>query len=118
GMFLCVFHYNKFITNENYRLEKILQICSHPKHEEYKSQSKNANKKPKKHSLEKVPRRLIPILQLDEDAKICSLCRMKTDSDPDYIILEEYNAPVSKKNNNNNTLTIGNHTYPLRNDIL
>jgi len=118
GMILCTYHYNKLIINENHRLEKMLQFCSHPKHEEYKSQSKKSSKKPKKHSLEKVSKRLIPILQLDENAKICSLCRMKTDSDPDYTTLEEYNAPISKKNNNNDILKIGNHTYPLRNDIL
>ena len=95
GMFLCKFHYNKFITNENYRLKKILQICSHPKHEEYRSQLTNTNKKSKKLSLEKVPKRLIPVLQLDENAKICCLCRKKTDNDPDYIALEEYIAPIS-----------------------
>ncbi|PKB97799.1 hypothetical protein RhiirA5_384399 [Rhizophagus irregularis] len=117
-MFLCTFHYNKFILNENHRLDKLLQVCSHPKHEEYKSQSKNSNKKPKKFSLEKVPKRLISILQLDENAKICSLCRKKTDSDPDYTTLEKYNIPVSKNKNDNNILKIGNHTYPLRNNIL
>lgn len=118
GMTLCMFHYNKFIFNENYRLEKILQVCSHPKHDIYKSQSKNADKKPKKSNLEKVPKRLISILQLDENAKICSLCRKKTDSDPDYNTLEEYNAPVSKEINNNNILKIGNNTYLFRKDIL
>src|SRR5436190_11645810 len=73
GMFLCMFHYNKFINNETHKLEKMLQVCSHPKHNEYKSQLKNANKKPKKLSLERVPKRLISILQLNENAKICSL---------------------------------------------
>ena len=58
-MLLCMFHYNKFILNENHRLEKNLQVCSHPKHDEYKSQSKNATKKPNKLSLEKVPKRFI-----------------------------------------------------------
>ena len=119
GMFLCSFHYNKFIINENYRLKKMLQICSHPKHEEYRSQLTNTNKKPKKLSLEKVPKRLIPILQLDENAKICSLCRKKTDSDPDYITSEEYIAPIpKKKEDSDNTLKIGNHTYSFRKDIL
>jgi hypothetical protein len=118
GMFLCTFHYSKFILNEKHKLDKLLQVCSHPKHEEYKSQSKNSNKKPKKFSLEKVPKRLISILQLDENAKICSLCRKKTDSDPDYTTLEEYNTPVSKKKNDNNILKISNHTYPLRDNIL
>ncbi len=59
GMLLCMFHYNKFILNENHRLEKNLQVCSHPKHDEYKSQSKNATKKPNKLILEKVPKRFI-----------------------------------------------------------
>src|ERR1051325_6176581 len=120
GMFLCKFHYNKFITNENYRLKKMSQICSHPKHEEYRSQLTNTNKKSKKLSLEKVPKRLIPVLQLDENANICSLCRKKTDSDPDYIALEEYIAPISQKkdDSDNDTLKIGNHTYSFRKDIL
>src|SRR6266498_1711041 len=74
GMLLCMFHYNKFFLNENYRLEKNLQVCSHPKHDEYKSQSKNATKKPNKLSLEKVSKRLISVLHLNENAKICSLC--------------------------------------------
>ena len=59
GMLLCMFHYNKFILNENRRLEKNLQVCSYPKHDEYKSQSKNATKKPNKLSLEKVPKRFM-----------------------------------------------------------
>ncbi|CAB4446365.1 unnamed protein product [Rhizophagus irregularis] len=89
GMLLCKFHYNKFIHNENYRLEKMLLVCSHPKYDEYRSQSNyNANKKPKKLSLEKVPKRLTSILQLDENSKICSLCRRKTDNDPDYTVLK------------------------------
>ncbi|RGB27656.1 hypothetical protein C1646_768817 [Rhizophagus diaphanus] len=117
GMLLCKFHYNKFIHNENYRLEKMLLVCSHPKHDEYRSQSNyNANKKLKKLILEKVSKRLIAILQLDENSKICSLYRKKTDNDPDYIILKEYNAPVSKKDNNDKILKIGTHTYELRND--
>src|SRR5437763_12452117 len=99
GMFLCLFHYNKFILNESHRLNKMLQVCSYPKHNEYRDQSKNPNKISKKLILEKVPKRLISILQLDENAKICSLCRKKTDSDSDYITSEEYNAPISRKNN-------------------
>ena len=115
-----MFHYNKYILNENYRLEKISQVCSHPKHDIYVSQSKNASTKPKKSNLEKIPKRLITTLNLDENAKICSLCRKKTDSDPDYIALEEYIAPISQKkdNSDSNTLKLGNHTYSFRKDIL
>ena len=120
GMKLCRTHYNKFIINEAHNL-KHNEICSHPKHDEYKSQSKNANKRPKNLNLEKIPKRLISILNLDETAKICSLCRKKTDSDPDYNTLEEYNAPISRKkddDNDDNILKVGNHTYSLRKDVL
>ena len=88
GMKLCQTHYNKFIVNEAYHLE-YNETC---KHDEYRNQSTNANKKSKKLNLEKVPKRLISILNLDENAKICNLCRKKTDTDPDYNTLEEYNA--------------------------
>jgi hypothetical protein len=118
GMKLCQTHYNKFIVNEAHHL-KYNETCYHPKHDEYRNQSTNANKKSKKLNLEKVPKRLISILNLDENAKICSLCRKKTDTDPDYNTLEEYNAPISKKiDNDDNILKIGNHTYSFRKDIL
>ncbi|PKY47358.1 hypothetical protein RhiirA4_522312 [Rhizophagus irregularis] len=118
GMKLCQTHYNKFIINEAYNL-KNNETCSHPKHNEYKSQSKNSDKKPKNLNLRKVPERLIPILNLDENAKICSLCRKKTDSNPDYNMLEEYNAPISRKqDDSDNILKVGNHTYSFRKDVL
>ena len=118
GMKLCQTHYNKFIINEAHNL-KNNETCYHPKHDEYRNQSTNANKKSKKLNLEKVPKRLISILNLDENAKICSLCRKKTDSDPDYNTLEEYNAPISKNiDNDDNILKIGNHTYSFRKYIL
>ncbi|CAB4380548.1 unnamed protein product [Rhizophagus irregularis] len=117
GMKLCQTHFNKFITNEVHNL-KLNETCSHPKHDEYKSQSKNTNKKSKNLNLEKVPKRLISILNLDETAKICSLCRNRTDKDTDYNKLEEYNAPISKKENDDNILNIGNHTYSFRKDVL
>jgi len=116
GMKLCQTHYNKFIVNETHKL-KHNENCLHPKHDEYKSQSKNTNKKSKKLNLEKVPVRLMTVLQLDENAKICSMCRKRTDKDSDYNIFEEYNAPVSKKNDDNDILKIKNHTYIFRNDI-
>ncbi|GBB88523.1 hypothetical protein RclHR1_15040009 [Rhizophagus clarus] len=118
GMKLCQTHYNKFIVNETHSL-KYNEICSHLKHDEYQSQSKNPDKKSKNFNLRKVPKRLISILNLDETAKICSLCRKKTDSDPDYNMLEEYNAPISrKKNDSDNILKVGNHTYSFRKDVL
>ncbi|PKY58932.1 hypothetical protein RhiirA4_513897 [Rhizophagus irregularis] len=116
-MKLCQTHYNKFIINEAHKL-KHNEVCSHPKHDEYKSQSKNINQKSKQLNLVKVPKRLISVLQLDENAKICSLCRKRTDNDPDYNVLEEYNAPILKKNDDDNILKIGNHTYSFRKDIL
>ncbi|GES93849.1 hypothetical protein GLOIN_2v1782579 [Rhizophagus clarus] len=117
-MKLCQTYYNKFIINEAHNL-KNNEACSYPKHDEYKSQSKNSDKKQKNLNLRKVPERLLSILNLDETAKICSLCRKKTDNDPDYNMLEEYNAPISrKKDDSDNILKVGNHTYSFRKDVL
>ncbi|PKC57121.1 hypothetical protein RhiirA1_472978 [Rhizophagus irregularis] len=67
------------------------ETCSHPKHNEYKN----------------------------KNAKICSLCRKKTDSDPDYNMLEEYNAPISRKqDDSDNILKVRNYTYSFRKDVL
>ncbi|GES87669.1 hypothetical protein GLOIN_2v1782579 [Rhizophagus clarus] len=89
-MKLCQTHYNKFIINEAHNL-KNNEACSHPKHDEYKN----------------------------ETAKICSLCRKKTDSDPDYNMLEEYNAPIfRKKDDSDNILKVGNHNYSFKKDVL
>src|SRR5581483_5000474 len=117
GMKLCQTHYNKFINNETHNL-KYNKSCSHPKHDIYKTQSKNANKKSKL-NLEKVPKRLIEVLGLDEFAEICSMCRKKTDKDPEYLQAEEYKAPISKNKqiDNNNILQSGNYSYILRNDV-
>ena len=84
GMKLCQTHYNKFIVNETHNLE-YNKSCSHPKHDIYKTQSKNTNTKSKKLNLEKVPKRLIEVLGLDEFAEICSMCKKKTDKDPEYL---------------------------------
>ena len=73
-MLLCMFHYNKFILNENHRLEKILQVCSHPKHELYLNQS-NKSFKQQNPSLINIPKRLINILGLEENVKICNRCK-------------------------------------------
>ena len=116
GMKLCQTHYNRFIVNEAHNLE-YNKSCSHPKHDIYKIQSKNENKKSKL-NLKKVPTRLIEVLGLDEFAEICSMCRKKTDKDPEYLQAKEYNAPISKKENDDNILNIGNHTYSFRKDVL
>ena len=101
GMYLCQTHYNRFILNEirniNYN-----KSCEHPKHDEYKNQSKNTKKKSKKLSLEKVPKRLIEVLGLNESSEICSMCRKKTDKDPEYLQDANYKASVSIKKNNLN----------------
>src|SRR6266540_2806085 len=84
GMYLCQIHYNRFILNEirniNYN-----KSCEHPKHDEYKNQSKNTKKKSKKLILEKVPKRLIEVLGLNESSEICGMCKYRTDKDPEYI---------------------------------
>ena len=121
GMFLCMFHYNKFILNENYRLKKMLQVCSHPKHEIYFNQSSKSSKQKQNPSLINIPKRFINVLGLEEDSKICSRCKKNTDKDPEYLQAEEYQAPISIKQNNqqqDNIMKIGTHTYALRNDIL
>jgi hypothetical protein len=119
GMFLCVFHYNKFITNENHRLEKMLQVCSHPKHEFYFNQSNKQSKQKQNPSLINIPKRFINILELEENAKICSRCIKNTDKDPEYLQAEEYHAPIPKKSEQqDNIVEIGTHTYILKSDIL
>ena len=118
GMKLCQAHYNKFIVNETRNL-KYNKSCSHPKHDIYKAQSKTTEKKSKKLNLEKVPKRLIEILGLDEFAEICNMCRKKTDKDPEYLQAEEYKAPIPKNKqiDNNNILQAGNYSYILRHDV-
>ena len=120
GMFLCMFHYNKFIINENYRLEKMLQVCSHPKHEFYFNQSSSKQLRQKQNpSLINIPKRFINILGLEENAKICSRCIKSTDKDPEYLQSEEYNAPIPKKSEQqDNIVKIGAHTYALKSEIL
>ena len=116
GMFLCMFHYNKFILNENQRLQKMLQVCSHPKHQIYLN---NKSVKQSNSSLINIPKRLINVLGLDEKAKICSRCKKNTDKDPEYLQTEEYQAPILIESNNQDNITkIGTYTYALRNDIL
>src|SRR6266498_675292 len=104
----------EFIQNESIETKQII-TCQHPKHDEYLNQSKNTNKQFK---LRKVPIRLIKVLELDEFAMICNMCTKRTDKDSQYLETEEYKAPISRKNNYDNILKIGNHTYSFRKDIL
>src|SRR6266540_6242978 len=102
------------IQNESIETKQII-TCQHPKHDEYLNQSKNTNKQFK---LRKVPIRLIKVLELDKFAMICNMCTKRTDKDSQYLETEEYKAPISRKNNDDNILKIGNHTYSFRKDIL
>ncbi|UZO29714.1 uncharacterized protein OCT59_023174 [Rhizophagus irregularis] len=43
GMYLCQIHYNQFILNETRNIN-YNKSCEHPKHDEYKNQSKNTKK--------------------------------------------------------------------------
>ena len=76
-MYLCQIHYNWFILNEirniNYN-----KSCEHLKYDEYKNQSKNIKKKSKKLTLEKVSKRLIEVLGLNEFSEIYDMCKYKT----------------------------------------
>ncbi|EXX71539.1 uncharacterized protein OCT59_028410 [Rhizophagus irregularis] len=99
GMKLCQTHSNKFIVNKTRNLE-YNKSCSHLKHDIYKTQSKNANIKSKKLNLKKVLKRLIEVLELDEFAEICSICKKKTNKNPEYLQTEEYKAPIPKKKAN------------------
>ena len=104
----------EIIQNESIEVKQ-KKACQHPKHDEYLSQSKNKNKQ---FNLRKIPIRLIKVLELDEFAMICNMCIKKTDKDSQYLQTEEYEAPIFRKNNDNNILKIGNHTYLFRKDIL
>ena len=54
GMKLCQTHYNRFIVNEAHNL-KYNKSCSYPKHNIYKTQSKNENKNISTRELEERP---------------------------------------------------------------
>src|SRR6266511_597460 len=93
-MYLCQIHYNRFILNKirniNYN-----KSYKHPKHDEYKNQSKNTKKKSKKLTLEKVSKRLIEVLRLNESSEICDMCKYRTDKD-----LKNYKTSIPIKINN------------------
>ena len=83
-MYLYQIYYNRFILNEikniNYN-----KSCEHLKHDEYKNQSKNTKKKSKKLTLEKVSKRLIKVLGLNESSEICDMCKYRIDKDSEYL---------------------------------
>src|SRR6266542_4108942 len=99
GMYLCQIHYNRFILNE-IRNNNNKQSCEHPKHNEYKNQSKNTKKKSKKLTLEKVPKRLIEVLGLNESSEICDMCKYRTNKDLKYLQDKNYKVPIPIKINN------------------
>src|SRR5947199_2410447 len=74
GMYLCQIHYNQFILNETRNIN-YNKSCKHPKHDEYKNQSKNTKKKSSKLNLKKIQKRLIEVLRLNESSEICSMYR-------------------------------------------
>src|SRR6266540_4080203 len=83
-MYLCQIHYNRFILNEikNINCNK---SCEHPKHDEYKNQLKNTKKKSKILTLEKILKRLIKVLELNESSEICDICKYRTDKNSEYL---------------------------------
>src|SRR6266540_3439464 len=95
-IYLCQIYYNRFILNEirniNYN-----KSCEYLKHDKYKNQSKNTKKKL---TLEKVSKRLIEVLGLNESLEICNMCKYRTDKDPEYLQDKNYKAPISIKINN------------------
>ena len=107
---------NELIEIDN----KKIKICQHPKHEIYLNEAKiNKTKNKINKNLIKIPKRLIELLGLDEFAMICSICRKRTDRDPEYLEAKEYEASISRKNDDeDNILKIGNHNYSFRKDIL
>ena len=84
GMHLCQTHYNQLIFHESLKIKQA-KTCQHPKHEVYLNEAKLTKKANINKNLIKVPKRLIEVLELDEFAEICSICRKKTDKDPEYL---------------------------------
>ena len=109
GKALCRRHYNKLIVNAK---NKIINTCSHPKHDIYLS---TAQKK-EKILFRKAPGRLISYFKLLETAMMCHHCLYKTDNDPEYLDSPNYQSPAQKKSNEN-IQKFQNKTYALRDDI-
>src|SRR5215216_6556868 len=104
NMLLCQTYYNQYILNE---LSKI-KSCQHPKHNIYESTSTN---------LTKIPKRLIEVLELDENSMICSMCRKRTDNDLEYLQNEKYKAPIARKTNLNDDDNLQNELIKTENKI-
>ena len=108
------------LSNDNNLQNELIEIkiCQHPKHEIYLSEARITSKTNANKNFTKVPKRLIKVLGLDEFAEICTICRKRTDDDFEYKQHEEYEAPISRKVDDDSTLKIGNHTYSFRKDVL
>src|SRR6266496_2742885 len=65
-----------------------------------KIKKKKKKKKSKKLTLEKVSKRLIEVLRLNESSEICDMCKYKTDKDSEYLQDKNYKTPISIKINN------------------
>jgi len=47
----------------------------------------------------KILKRLIKILELNEFAEICNICKRRTDKDPEYLQNEKYKGLIIRKKN-------------------
>ncbi|CAB5359287.1 unnamed protein product [Rhizophagus irregularis] len=108
---LCRRHYNKLIVNEKHRLMKA-QRCAYPKHEDTKNSKRG---RPRKNFLRKIPRRLLPILNLSPDSLICNPCLNNIDRDEEIQQSLNYRPPIRKISNSN---TNPEYSYIFRNDLL
>ena len=108
------------LSNDNNLQNELIEIkiYQHPKHEIYLSEARIISKTNATKNFTKVPKRLIKVLGLDKFAEICIICKKRTDDDFEYKQHEEYEAPISRKVDDNSTLKIGNHTYSFRKDVL
>ncbi|CAB5145086.1 unnamed protein product [Rhizophagus irregularis] len=111
GKELCRRHYNKLIVNEKHRLMKA-QRCAYPKHEDTKNSKRG---RPRKNFLRKIPRRLLPILNLSPDSLICNPCLNNIDRDEEIQQSLNYRPPIRKISNSN---TNPEYSYIFRNDLL
>ena len=89
GMFLCQTHYNQLIFHELLKIKQA-KTCQHPKHKIYLNETKSTKKANSSKNLIKIPKRLIEVLELDEYAEICNMCKKKTDKDSEYLQNEKY----------------------------
>ena len=100
-MFLCQTHYNQLIFHELLKIKQA-KTCQHPKHKIYLNETKSTKKANSSKNLIKIPKRLIEVLELDEYAEICNMCKKKTDKDSEYLQNEKYEEPILNKKSNLN----------------